>query len=145
MLALHAHERLWDVRPRGSGSSLGRSIALEPRLREPAEGLLAQLSQGRTPQPVVDYAEGVTLRWLWGDMKRLVTILKGRPGAYPTRLQGIRELFERQAQGTNVEAWRHDDRGPQSENGYRELASCSMWAGMAGREIVRARWDQHML
>ncbi|MBI4421935.1 MAG: ATP-grasp domain-containing protein [Gemmatimonadetes bacterium] len=38
-----AHERLRDVRPTGSGSSLRRSIPLDPRLQEPAERLLVAL------------------------------------------------------------------------------------------------------
>src|SRR2546422_7527370 len=32
-----------DVRPAGSGSSLRRSIALDPRLQQPAERLLAEM------------------------------------------------------------------------------------------------------
>jgi predicted ATP-grasp superfamily ATP-dependent carboligase len=43
VVAWFAHERLRDVRPTGSGSSLRRSIALEPRLQAPAERLLFQL------------------------------------------------------------------------------------------------------
>src|SRR6185312_113515 len=42
-VALYAHERLRDVRPSGSGSTLRRSVPLEPRLREPVERLLAEL------------------------------------------------------------------------------------------------------
>jgi len=38
-----AHERLRDVRPSGSGSTLRRSVALDARLREPAARLLADL------------------------------------------------------------------------------------------------------
>ena len=39
-LVWFAHERLRDVRPSGSGSSLRRSIPLDPRLLEPADRLL---------------------------------------------------------------------------------------------------------
>src|SRR5256714_14872956 len=39
-MAWFAHERLRDVRPSGSGSSLRRSVAVEPRLRSRAERLL---------------------------------------------------------------------------------------------------------
>lgn len=39
-----AHERLRDVRPSGSGSSLRRSVPVDPRLREPAARLLADLA-----------------------------------------------------------------------------------------------------
>lgn len=42
-LAWFAHERLRDVRPSGSGSSLRRSIPLDPRLLEPAARLLGEL------------------------------------------------------------------------------------------------------
>src|SRR5437667_285868 len=126
-VAWFAHERLRDVRPSGSGSSLRRSVALDPRLQVRAERLLSQMqwhgpamvefrddgpgtpwlmevngrfwgslqlsiSAGRdfprlwtellTHQPLeppTAYREGVTLRWLWGDMKRLLYILAGRP------------------------------------------------------------------
>ena len=42
-VAWFAHERLRDVRPSGSGSSLRRSIPIDPRLQEPAARLLASL------------------------------------------------------------------------------------------------------
>ena len=42
-IAWFAHERLRDVRPSGSGSTLRRSIPVEPHLREPAETLLTAL------------------------------------------------------------------------------------------------------
>ncbi|HEX6617636.1 MAG TPA: ATP-grasp domain-containing protein [Gemmatimonadales bacterium] len=163
-VALYAHERLRDVRPSGSGSSLRRSIPLEPRLREPVERLLRRLAwhgpvmvefrddggpspclmevngrfwgstqlavevgmdvprawvellQGQRVEAITDYPSGVTLRWLWGDVKRLLTILQGPPpgypGRYPTRLQGIAELFQPQPPGTRLEAWRRDDPAP---------------------------------
>lgn len=163
-VGLVAHERLRDVRPSGSGSSLRRTIPLEPRLRAPVERLLARLRWhgpvmvefrddggpdpclmevngrfwgstqlavdagldvprvwlelllGRTIEPVTRYRTDVTLRWLWGDIKRLLTILKGRPagypGAYPARLTGLWELMQRQPPGTRLEAWRADDPWP---------------------------------
>src|SRR5947208_11252899 len=43
-VAWFGHERLRDVRPSGSGSSLRRSIPLDPRLREPAGRLLAAMA-----------------------------------------------------------------------------------------------------
>jgi len=43
VVAWFAHERMRDTRPTGSSSSLRRSVRLEPRLREPAEKLLADL------------------------------------------------------------------------------------------------------
>jgi predicted ATP-grasp superfamily ATP-dependent carboligase len=42
-VAWFAHERLRDMHPYGSGSSLRRSIRLDARLREPAARLLAEL------------------------------------------------------------------------------------------------------
>jgi predicted ATP-grasp superfamily ATP-dependent carboligase len=118
-VAWFAHERLRDVRPSGSGSSLRRSAPLPARLRAPAERLLTALEwhgpamvefrddgsepclmevNGRfwtslqlaisagvdfprlwvailsgEPVPAPNgYREGVTLRWLWGDVKRFL-------------------------------------------------------------------------
>ena len=42
-VAWFAHERLRDIRPSGSGSSLRRSVPLDPRLRDPARRLLQAL------------------------------------------------------------------------------------------------------
>jgi predicted ATP-grasp superfamily ATP-dependent carboligase len=183
-VGLVAHERLRDVRPSGSGSSLRRTIALEPRLRAPVERLLARLRWhgpvmvefrddggpdpclmevngrfwgslqlavdagldvphawlelllGRTVEPVTYYQTDVTLRWLWGDIKRCLTILKGRPagypGAYPARLTGLRELMQRQPPGTRLEAWRADDPWPalgEWVQGLEELMDLSRTAG----------------
>jgi predicted ATP-grasp superfamily ATP-dependent carboligase len=162
-VAWFAHERLRDVRPSGSGSSLRRSIALDPRLAAPAERLLAAMGwdgpamiewrdDGSEPYlmevngrwwgslelaiaagvdfprlwlsalrgEAVDqgdrYTAGVTVRWLWGDVKRFLYILRGAPagypGRYPTVWQGVRELFGRQPPGTRLEAWAPDDRRP---------------------------------
>ena len=179
IVACFAHERLRDVRPSGSGSSLRRSVAVDPRLRAPAERLLGALAwhgpamvefrdegagepwlmeingrfwgslqlavaagldfptlwvrllTGETIAPgAAVYREGVTVRWLWGDVKRLLYILKGRPpgfpGPYPSRLQGLRELVARQPAGTRSETW--DPRDPlpalgEWVSGLRELAA----------------------
>lgn len=176
-VAWFAHERLRDVRPTGSGSSLRRSIPLAPRLREPAERLLAELcwhgpamvefrDDGVQPpwlmevngrfwtslelaiqagvdfprlwleilcrqpvQPVHDYATDVTLRWVWGDMKRLMYVLAGRPrgytGAFPSFREGLREVLGRQPQGTRAEIWQPNDPWPgvaEWLQGIRELA-----------------------
>ncbi len=178
IVASFAHERLRDVRPSGSGSSLRRSIAVDPRLLAPAERLLEALAWhgpamvefrddgAETPwlmevngrfwgslqlavaagldfptlwvrllrgEPVAPgaaaYREGVTVRWLWGDVKRLLYILKGRPpgfpGAYPTRVEGLRELVGRQPAGTRSETWDARDPLPalgEWVSGVRELA-----------------------
>jgi glycosyltransferase involved in cell wall biosynthesis/predicted ATP-grasp superfamily ATP-dependent carboligase len=175
-VAWFAHERLRDVRPSGSGSSLRRAIALDPRLRAPAERLLRQmqwhgpamvefrddgvnapylievngrfwgslqlavsagvdfphlwlalLRNHRLP-PSRGYVEGVTLRWLWGDVKRFLYILagapRGYPGPYPSVWQGVRELLGPQPRGTLNETWTAGDRWPvlgEVVQGVREL------------------------
>ena len=159
-----AHERLRDVRPSGSGSTLRRSVALDPELRHLAERLLGQLKwhgpamlefkddgvnpprlmeiNGRfwgslqlaiaagvdlpaqwlrilTGQPVTPsarYRDGVTLRWFWGDVKRLVHIVsgppRGYPGAFPTVRQGVADLLGRQPPGTRLETFDRKDPMP---------------------------------
>lgn len=159
-----AHERLRDVRPSGSGSSLRRSIALDPRLRDLTARLLADLRwhgpamlefrddgvnppwfiemNGRfwgslqlavtagadfplawlrvllrespgTPPP---YRTGVTLRWLWGDVRRLAHLLSGPPPgypeAYPSVMQAMREILGPQPRGTRHETWDREDPWP---------------------------------
>jgi predicted ATP-grasp superfamily ATP-dependent carboligase len=163
-VAWFAHERLRDVRPSGSGSSLRRSAPLEPRLLGPAERLLAAMTwhgpamvefrddgvhdpvlmevngrfwgslqltvsagadfpqwwiailRGRTVDRRSGYATGVTVRWVWGDVKRFLYILAGAPpgypGRYPTIIQGLREFFGHQPPGTRSETWQPDDRWP---------------------------------
>ncbi|RPI57489.1 MAG: hypothetical protein EHM55_01625 [Acidobacteria bacterium] len=164
VVAWFAHERLRDVQPTGSGSSLRRSIALDDRLRQPAARLLAAMEWhgpamvefrddgGSTPvlmevngrfwnslqlavdagvdfprmwidlltggsvPPVSSYTEGVTSRWLWGDVKRFLRIAAGPPsgytGPYPSRWQGVTELFGPQPSGTRLEVWRPSDPWP---------------------------------
>jgi predicted ATP-grasp superfamily ATP-dependent carboligase len=159
-----AHERLRDVRPSGSGSSLRRSIALSERFRDAADRLVAamewhgpamvefrddglgepylmevngrfwgslelaiaagtdfprlwvSLLHGERVDPMTGYAEGVIVRWLWGDVKRFLYILagppKGFPGVYPARWEGLKELFGRQPDGTRLEAWDRRDPWP---------------------------------
>lgn len=163
-VAWFAHERLRDVRPSGSGSSLRRSAPLDPRLLAPAERLLAAMAwhgpamvefrddgvhepvlmevngrfwgslqltvaagadfpqwwvailRGRGVDRRAGYATGLTVRWLWGDVKRFLYILAGAPpgypGRYPTIAQGLRELLGPQPPGTRSEAWQPDDRWP---------------------------------
>src|SRR5437773_1177171 len=194
-LAWFAHERLRDVRPSGSGSSLRRSVALDPRLQARAERLLCEMQwhgpamvefrddgtgapwlmevngrfwgslqlsiaagrdfprlwieilTAKPVQPPAAYREGVTLRWLWGDVKRLLYILAGRPagypGAYPSVAEGLREMFGRQPPGTRLEAW---DRKPQlrlahahhvRDDTLRRPANRKLAPAVANLEIVR--------
>jgi predicted ATP-grasp superfamily ATP-dependent carboligase len=177
-VAWFAHQRLRDVRPTGSGSSLRRSVRLEPRLQQPAERLLAELAwhgpamvefrddgarspclmevngrfwgslqlsidagidfprlwvsilTGQPVEPCAGYAEGLVLRWLWGDVKRLLFILAGPPpgypGSYPTLWQGVREVLGPQPAGTRLEVGRPDDPWPavgEWVEGLRDLAA----------------------
>jgi hypothetical protein len=176
VVALFAHERLRDVRPSGSGSSLRRSVPLDPRLRLPVERLVADLEwhgpimvefrdeggagawlmeingrfwgslqlavlagmdvprwwvallEGQTVAPPGGYRTDVTLRWLWGDLKRLLNAAEGRPtgypGVYPSVLEVLREILGPQPPGTRIETWDHDDPGPAAAEwvqGFAEL------------------------
>ncbi|HZI22530.1 MAG TPA: ATP-grasp domain-containing protein [Gemmatimonadales bacterium] len=163
-VAWFAHERLRDVRPSGSSSSLRRSIPVEPRLREPASRLLGALGwhgpamvefrddgsgepylievngrlwgslalavaagidfpllwtallRGEPVAPPAGSRNGVTLRWLWGDLKRLLRIVEGPPPGcpepYPGIWAGLREVLGPQPPGTTVETWSRDDVWP---------------------------------
>ncbi len=164
VIAWFAHERLRDVQPTGSGSSLRRSIPLTDRLRQPAARLLGSMQWhgpamvefrddggaspvlmevngrfwnslqlaidagvdfprmwidlliGRGVEAVTSYAEGVTSRWLWGDVKRFCRIAAGPPpgytGPFPSRWQGVKELLGPQPAGTRLEVWRTGDPWP---------------------------------
>ncbi|HEV8400731.1 MAG TPA: ATP-grasp domain-containing protein [Gemmatimonadales bacterium] len=164
VVAWSAHERLRDVRPSGSGSSMRRSAPIAPALREAAERLLAdfkwhgpamlefrddgvhapwlmevngrfwgslqvsiaagidfpalwvQALGGEPVQEPTEYRLGVTLRWLWGDFKRLLHVLRGPPrgfpGRYPTRWEGLKEFFGRQPPETQLEVWDRRDPWP---------------------------------
>src|SRR5437867_3035547 len=52
---------------------------------------------GERVDPPARYEIGVTVRWLWGDVKRLCYILAGPPPGcpepYPSVLRGLRELL----------------------------------------------------
>ena len=162
-VAWFAHERLRDIRPSGSGSSLRRAVALEPRLQARAERLLREMEwhgpamvefrddgsrswlmevngrfwgslqlaiaagcdfprlwvtilTGQAQAAPAAYCEGVTMRWLWGDVKRFLYILAGPPAGYPGRYpsvaQGLRDLFGRQPPGTQLEDWDPHDPWP---------------------------------
>ncbi|HEX8852383.1 MAG TPA: ATP-grasp domain-containing protein, partial [Pyrinomonadaceae bacterium] len=95
--------------------------------------LWVSLLEGRPVEPQESYSEGVTLRWIWGDAKRFVRILRGAPpgypGAYPSVLQGVRELLGPQPQGTRLEVWRRGDLWP----GVGE------WAGAFEEALLRRK------
>lgn len=163
-LTWFAHERLRDIRPSGSGSSLRRSIPLDSRMYEPSLRLLTamgwhgpamiefrddgigapclmevngrfwgslslavecgvdfpaqwvRLLRGDSVKPAKGYRTGVTLRWLWGDIKRLLHITAGAPPGfpypYPSVFSGLREVLGAQPRGTRSETWSRDDRWP---------------------------------
>jgi predicted ATP-grasp superfamily ATP-dependent carboligase len=166
VLAWFAHERLRDIRPSGSGSSLRRSVPVDPRLREAAARMLADLAwhgpamfefrhdeddpggpwlievngrfwgslqlaiaagvdlprqwvgilTGAPQRSTAAYWPGVTLRWLWGDARRLMHVVKGPPpgypGDYPGVWRGMWELVGPQPAGTHSETWDATDRWP---------------------------------
>ena len=92
--------------------------------------LWVSVLKGESPAPVTEYMEGVTLRWLWGDIKRFVSILHGPPagypGAFPPVKQAIKELLGPQPKGTRLEMWRTNDPLPavgELAGGFREFLS----------------------
>jgi predicted ATP-grasp superfamily ATP-dependent carboligase len=178
VVAWFAHERLRDVHPSGSGSSLRRSAPIDVRLQEPARRLLGalrwhgpamaefrddgehdpwlielngrfwgslalaidagvdfpllwmRLLLGETVGGPPAYREGVTVRWLWGDVKRFLFILRGPPvgfpAAYPSRARGAWELVGPQPAGTRIETWDRSDPWPavgEWAEGFRELVA----------------------
>src|SRR5437660_123328 len=74
------------------------------------------LLRGDRVAPTTAYETGVTLRWAWGDVKRLLYVVAGAPPGcpepYPSVLQGLREVLGPQPVGTRSETWRSDDRWP---------------------------------
>ena len=166
VVAWFAHERLRDIRPSGSGSSLRRSVPVDPRLREAAARTLQDLAwhgpamfefrydeedaqgpwlleingrlwgslqlaisagvdiprlwvailSGQPERAVARYWPGVTLRWWWGDAKRVLHVLegppRGYPGQYPGVWKGLWEVVGPQPNGTQSETWDATDRWP---------------------------------
>ncbi len=78
--------------------------------------LWVSILKGESVTPVVGYTEGLTLRWMWGDIKRLFFIMRGAPAGYPGTFpgvgQGLWELFGPQPAGTIRETWRRSDWWP---------------------------------
>jgi predicted ATP-grasp superfamily ATP-dependent carboligase len=78
--------------------------------------LWVSILTGRAIERADRYAEGVTLRWVWGDVKRFMRILRGAPsgypGKYPTVMQGLKELLGPQPDGTRLEVLRRSDPWP---------------------------------
>jgi predicted ATP-grasp superfamily ATP-dependent carboligase/CelD/BcsL family acetyltransferase involved in cellulose biosynthesis len=78
--------------------------------------LWVSILKGESVAPVHNYTEGLTLRWMWGDIKRLMFIIRGAPVGYPGSFpgigQGLNELLGKQPAGTVKEVWRRDDWWP---------------------------------
>jgi predicted ATP-grasp superfamily ATP-dependent carboligase len=101
-IAWFAHERLRDIRPTGSGSSLRRSVALDPRLRDRAERLLRQIGW-HGPAMVEFRDDGIQAPWLmevngrfWGSLH--LSVIAGRD--FPRLWTEILTGRESQAPGT---------------------------------------------
>jgi hypothetical protein len=95
--------------------------------------------------PVAGYREGVVVRWLWGDVKRFLHILRGPPpgypGRYPTRREGLRELIGAQPPGTRLEVWDRTDPWPavgEWVEGVRDLLARTEANGRASERTESA-------
>lgn len=75
VVAWFAHERLREVRPTGSGSSLRRAIPLDPRLRDPAKRILGEL-RWHGPAMVEFRDDGIHAPWLMEINGRFWTSLE---------------------------------------------------------------------
>ena len=94
-VAWFAHRRLRDVRPSGSGSSLRESIALDARLRDPAERLLTAL-RWHGPAMVEFRDDGSSAPWLieingrfWGSLQLAVAAGVDFPRLWAAVLGGV--------------------------------------------------------
>lgn len=95
-----------------------------------------------TGEPVTSgpaYREGVTVRWLWGDVKRaLGAILVDGPPVMlrPTAWRTVRDVFHRSPRGTRFEMW--DPADPWPAVGEWVEAMREVW-GWVGRQRSPAR------
>jgi predicted ATP-grasp superfamily ATP-dependent carboligase len=107
-------------------------LAIDAGVNFPA--MWVSLLEGQRVEPSTAYDEGVALRWLWGDVKRFLRILrgapKGYPGAYPSVIEGARELFGPQPAGARLEIWRRGDPWP----------AVGEWAGAFGEVMSRRKF-----
>jgi predicted ATP-grasp superfamily ATP-dependent carboligase len=57
--------------------------------------LLAELAERGDVSPVLDYKADVRCRWILGDLRHLVSVLKGKPKRYPGKFPGrLRTLWD---------------------------------------------------
>jgi hypothetical protein len=94
--------------------------------------------------PLPHGAEGVTVRWLWGDAERLLTVLKGRPAGYPEpypTAAGRGGVLPAAAPGTRLEVSNRDDRWPafgEWTQGLGELVDLGQSAGWGIARSLRS-------
>ena len=100
IVAWCAHERLREVRPTGSGSSLRRSTPLDPRLLEPATRLLTQL-KWHGPAMVEFRDDGENAPWLmevngrfWGSLQLAIASGVDFPAMWVRLLSGQPESIK---------------------------------------------------
>ena len=59
--------------------------------------MLAEMAERGDTEPRFDYRAGVRCRWLLGDFRHLLEVMRGKPagfpGEYPTRLKTLREFL----------------------------------------------------
>ena len=101
------------------------------------------LLRGESVPTAPRYVEGLTLRWLLGDFRRLLYILAGPPpgypGPYPTLLQGLKEVLGPQLPGTRSDTWDRQDLWPavgEWIHALRELIAGASRLGRAGAVLV---------
>jgi hypothetical protein len=72
-------------------------------------GLWVSTLLGHDAVTATGYQTDVVVRWLMGDLKRVVRTMRGRPPGYPGPYPGIgesfREAFGPQPAGTRPEIW----------------------------------------
>jgi predicted ATP-grasp superfamily ATP-dependent carboligase len=111
------------VRPDGTPVFLelnGRfwnSLALAVNAGVDFPRLLASMASGAAPTAAVPaYPPGVRCRWLLGDVRNLIEVLKGAPrgfpGRYPSRLRAVTE-FMTPVPGEHFDNFRLDDPLPE--------------------------------
>lgn len=78
--------------------------------------MVAELAEHGDAAPVKTYKVGVRCRWLLGDVRHLIAVLRGRPpgyeGAFPGRWRTLRDVLL-PVPGTFHDHWRWDDPGPE--------------------------------
>jgi hypothetical protein len=84
--------------------------------------------KGEPVEPRSDFKVGQTLRWMAGDLKRLLFIMRGVPegytGEFPSLGQGLKEVLGPQPSGTRLEMLRANDPFPavgELVGGFRDL------------------------